>query len=138
MAMKKILIGVDGSEESRAALAFAANLARPAGASLLLAYVVEPRSADRELPGEWDVPERSYAAALLSELERECAQREVPAEGRTAIGHVAEALAEMAVTEKVDLAVVGHRGRGAVARALLGSVADRLVQISPVPVLVVR
>ena len=34
--------------------------------------------------------------------------------------------------------VVGHRGRNAVARALLGSVADRLVQICPKPVLVVR
>jgi nucleotide-binding universal stress UspA family protein len=36
------------------------------------------------------------------------------------------------------MVVVGHRGRNAVARALLGSVADRLVQISPKPVLVVR
>jgi nucleotide-binding universal stress UspA family protein len=36
------------------------------------------------------------------------------------------------------LIVVGHRGRGAIQRALLGSVANRLVQSSPVPVLVVR
>lgn len=50
----------------------------------------------------------------------------------------AEALAELAREPDVDLVVVGHRGRSAMARALLGSVADRLVQISPKPVLVVR
>ena len=50
----------------------------------------------------------------------------------------AEALAELAKEPDIDLVVVGHRGRSAVTRALLGSVADRLVQISPKPVLVVR
>jgi nucleotide-binding universal stress UspA family protein len=38
----------------------------------------------------------------------------------------------------VQLVAVGHRGRGAIRRALLGSVADALVQICPKPVLVAR
>jgi nucleotide-binding universal stress UspA family protein len=62
----------------------------------------------------------------------------VHVETRFESGGPAEVLAELARTEKVDLVVVGHRGRGAVARLLLGSVADRLTQISPRPVLVVR
>jgi len=44
----------------------------------------------------------------------------------------------MATGCDVDLVVVGHRGRGALARLLLGSVADRLVQICPKPVLIVH
>ena len=38
----------------------------------------------------------------------------------------------------VEMVVVGHRGRGAIKRMLLGSVADRLVQICPKPGLIVR
>jgi len=44
----------------------------------------------------------------------------------------------MAKGHDVDLVVAGHRSRGALARLVLGSVADRLVQISPKPVLVGR
>ncbi len=69
------------------------------------------------------------------------------AEGAEVLAHVvvpddidtiARTLADMADSGGFDVVVVGHRGRGAVRRALLGSVADRLVQISNRPVLVVR
>ena len=40
--------------------------------------------------------------------------------------------------DEIWLVVVGHRGRGSVERVLLGSVADRLTQLSSKPVLVVR
>jgi nucleotide-binding universal stress UspA family protein len=53
-------------------------------------------------------------------------------------GAPAETLAELAKAGEVDLVVVGHRGRNALSRALMGSVADRLVQICSKPVLVVR
>ncbi|MFL5419781.1 MAG: universal stress protein, partial [Myxococcales bacterium] len=46
--------------------------------------------------------------------------------------------ADLAASDNFDLIVVGHRGRGGVTRVLLGSVADRLLQISPRPVLVAR
>lgn len=53
-------------------------------------------------------------------------------------GPVAETLADTALHGGFDLLVVGTKGRGAVSRVLLGSVADRLVHICQVPVLVVR
>jgi nucleotide-binding universal stress UspA family protein len=53
-------------------------------------------------------------------------------------GGPAVALAEIASRKDVDMVVVGHRGRSAVKRLLLGSVADRLVQICTKPVTVVR
>jgi nucleotide-binding universal stress UspA family protein len=52
-------------------------------------------------------------------------------------GPVAETLAEAALADGIEFVVVGHRDRSAVTRALLGSVADRLAQISPKPLLLV-
>ena len=53
-------------------------------------------------------------------------------------GPAAERIAEVAERDNYDLVVVGSRGRNAVARLFLGSVADRLVHICKKPVLVAR
>jgi nucleotide-binding universal stress UspA family protein len=53
-------------------------------------------------------------------------------------GPVAEVIADTAVDKDFDMVVVGNKGRGAVSRVLLGSVADRLVHICKRPLLVVR
>jgi nucleotide-binding universal stress UspA family protein len=141
--MKKILVGVDGSAESRAAVDKAAQLSRALGARLLIAYVVTPfpTLSPSEFGGaveNWDLAERNYAAALLRETEGTCRRVVEAVETTTAMGTAAEALAELAGAPDIEMVVVGHRGRGAVKRLFLGSVADRLVQISPKPVLVVR
>ena len=141
--MKKILVGVDGSLEAGAAAQKAAELAKALGAKLTLVYVAPPTptfataSWAADLKGA-DVIEHSYVPALLLQAELECRKSGVVDETTTRIGRAAETLAEMAGSDGFDLVVVGHRGRGAVQRALLGSVADRLLQICPRPVLVVR
>ena len=141
--MKRILVGVDGSPESAAAAQKAAELAKAFNAQLSLAYVVP-----HHLPSgaavysvearRGDLPEQSYVAALLLQAELGCRPYGVVAETTTRTGPVAETLADMAEAGGFDLVVVGHRGQDGVRRALLGSVADRLVQISSRPVLVVR
>lgn len=139
--MKKILVGVDGSSESRTAAEQAANLAADSGAAILLAYVVR---LPVTLPPEtvylerWDVAEREYARELLEDVAGAYRDRGISVDTVVPSGGPAETLAKMASEEDVDLVVVGHRGRGAISRVLLGSVADRLVQISPKPVLVSR
>ena len=139
--MKRILVGVDGSQESQAAVRTAASIARSVGAKMMLAYVV-PR---RPPPGPADLApdlvradnlEASYSAGVLREAEMSCSG--IPTDSETLSGPVADTLADLATSGGYDLVVVGHRGRGGVTRVLLGSVADRLVQISPRPVLVVR
>jgi nucleotide-binding universal stress UspA family protein len=57
---------------------------------------------------------------------------------RNLLGAPAETIADLAMDEGFDLVVVGNKGRGAVSRVLLGSVADRLTHICKRPVLVVR
>jgi nucleotide-binding universal stress UspA family protein len=141
--MKKILVGVDGSLESIAALAIATDIAQAHGGTITVATAVEPAEASWTARGlaadtlETDTVRRKAALAVLS-----AAAAGIPSslhpEQTVLRGRAASALAEQAEAGQFDLVVVGHRGRNGVARALLGSVADRLVQISTVPVLVAR
>jgi nucleotide-binding universal stress UspA family protein len=139
--MKKILVGIDGSPESRKAADRAADLAAVAGWQVVLAYVISPPvhlAVEPSYLERWDVAERDYARKLLEEVAGIHRKRGITVETVTPSGAPAETLADMASRQDVDLVAVGHRGRGAISRLLLGSVADRLVQISPKSVLVSR
>src|SRR5262249_47346945 len=142
--MTKILVGVDGSPESLQAALLSANLAPDTLRGLDRAHVLPdaapqlPEGCSAEL-AVWrrDIAEKG--TQLLHEVEERVARPDT--EAHTVLvesARPAEALAELSREPGVELVVVGHRGRSAVMRALLGSVADRLVQISPKPVLVVR
>lgn len=141
--MQKLLVGIDGSTESEAAVHKACDLAQAMGAKLMLVYVAPPHlpKAKAEYAaevGHADLTEHDYVPALLFQAELGCRNKGVQADTTCLTGPVAETLSDLADTGGFDLVVVGHRGRGAVSRVLLGSVADRLVQICPRPVLVVR
>jgi nucleotide-binding universal stress UspA family protein len=139
--MKTILVGVDGSSEADKAASQATALCKQTGARILFAFAHPPPRADEPLLPEFsesDRARRQHGRTLLERAQRAAASEGVDAEVVSAEGPPAEVLAEIAAAAGVDLVVVGHRGRGAVTRVLLGSTADRLVQISPRPVLVVR
>jgi nucleotide-binding universal stress UspA family protein len=142
--MKRILVGVDGSKESLQAAVLAANLAHQTKRSLELAHVLPdavaapPEAFSAEL-AIWRKDIAEEGNRLLKEVRTRVERPET--DSRSTLvesARPAEALAELANEPDIDLVVVGHRGRSAVTRALLGSVADRLVQICPKPVLVVR
>src|SRR5215470_1017461 len=138
--MKRILVGVDGSRESRKAANFAAGIARAIGAQLVVTSAVSGVASTEGAPElvvraeEWAQRERERTTELVREIAASIGK---DVETMVLTGAPAIVLADQAAAGDVELVVVGHRGRNAVARALLGSVADRLVQISPKPVLVV-
>jgi len=142
--MKRILVGVDGSPESRQAAEFAAQVGLATRADLTLVYVTAPPLQIGPEPlwhdeASWQVEQKEYGDAVLREISTRCAEKgRIDVETRVEEGPVAETLAKLAGAAEVDFVAVGHRGRGRVTRALLGSVADRLLQISPRPVLVCR
>jgi len=137
--MKAILVGVDGSPEAKSAAEFAAGLARSTGAKLVLAFCVAPLAAVEAQPlGAYLEAESAFGRQVLREMEARCARPGLAIEPLLVDGDPAGRLASLALEQGVDIVAVGHRGRGAVRRVLLGSVADRLTQISPKPVLVVR
>lgn len=138
--MRRILVGVDGSDASAKAARLAAEIAMRFGAQLTLAYVVPklllPPDAYGLTVADVDQGHRDYANALLADAMAKLGDAGARMEPLVLSGSAAETLAEAAQASDVDLVVVGSRGRGAVARVLLGSVADRLVHICAKPVLV--
>lgn len=141
--MKRIVVGIDGSEQGWSALERAAELARATGASLQIAHVtppISPLAAEEYLPAAsgWIEAQESYGRALLREAVARVKDRNIEVEPVSRLGSPAETLADLAQPAEVTMVVVGHRGRNLAARVLVGSVADRLVQISPKPVLVDR
>lgn len=116
------------------------DLARATGARLTVAYAVPPMM----LPGE--VPFTVVNDVVKAEVARGKQLLDVVAKelGTTELalmeleGPAAERIAEVAEADGFDLVIVGSRGRNAVARLFLGSIADRLVHICKKPVMVVR
>jgi nucleotide-binding universal stress UspA family protein len=140
--MKRILVGVDGSEASMKAAQLAAEIAIRFGARVTLAYVVPrlllPPDAYGLTVADVEQEHRVFGEKLLAHALTRLGESGVQVDTVVLTGPPAEGLAESAQAIDVDLVVVGSRGRGAVARMLLGSVTDRLVHICPKPVLVVR
>ena len=140
--MKRILVAVDGSEASLKAARMAVDIALRFGARLTLAYVIPRLLLPPDVYGltlaEVEREQRTHADKLVAEALARLGEPGVQAETSVLSGSPAETLAEAAAAPDVDLVVLGSRGRGAVARVLLGSVSDRLIHISPKPVLVVH
>jgi nucleotide-binding universal stress UspA family protein len=140
--MNDIVVGVDGSEASTDAIKMAASIAGPMDVHLTLVHVKRPIILSPD-PYEHLIDEMRLQAERESNAILEEAVRNAEAAGATVEilspeGPVAESLVFIAEERKALMLVVGSRGRGAVARVMLGSVADRAVHISKVPVLVVR
>jgi nucleotide-binding universal stress UspA family protein len=137
---KQFLIATDGSPGAQEAVQQGLALAREAAAAVTLVYV---RHAPLPVLGD-----PYYQRALSDELARARVVIEEAADSasragtevQTAVleGDPAEAIVRFGRAREVDLIVVGSRGRGAIAGALLGSVSEGVVHRADRPVLVVK
>ena len=136
---RSIICGVDGSPSARAAARVAARLARTLNMRFVLAHATDDR------------PTFPYRDARLREIQRrraiDAGQRllediatdlpGVPLETRVTLGTPVEALSALCSAESAELLVVGSRGRGPLAAAMLGSVSASLASVAECPVVVV-
>ncbi len=147
MAMKKILVAHDFSEPANRALSFAADLASQLGASIDVVHVhpdLYDGQSDPSLGLPWPAPDQveRYLRFLDTELER--AVRGVMGADADKVkrhvvrGEPAKRVLALAAEIGADLLVFGSTGKGAVERVLLGSVSQRLVRTSEIPVLTVH
>ncbi|WP_209373244.1 universal stress protein [Brevibacterium renqingii] len=134
-----LLVGVDGSDNSRQAFTTAVSIAEEHGCSLRVvgAYSV-PVIPRRHAPTISDERHRSIGHAtqgMLEDFAAEARSAGVEASAQAIEGDAAEVLAEASRYSR--LAVVGKRGRNRLASRLLGTVSGALVAHSHCPVLVV-
>lgn len=138
---KRIVVGVDGSPPSRAALSWAAAEAGDHGADLLVVNVWEPTlipPAGNPSVGHLAGGSKETAADDLVALIREELGDDPPVlvQPRVTEGNPAHALIES--SEDADLLVVGTRGHGGFAGLVLGSVSQQVAAHAKCVVTVVR
>jgi len=147
--LRKILAASDGSDPSCKAVEFAARLAADTDAELIILTVTEPIGFSDEalsayahaehLSTTWGDLSEAGAREILFQMSQRAAAmapgHPLRTEWRT--GKPAEEIARLAWEEECELLVVGHVGRGQLAGIMLGSVAFKLLSLSPCPVTVV-
>jgi len=146
--INKIMVAVDFSEDSLAAAAYAARLAKDMGAKLMFTHIYNKRNIDTLNMDATRVPEfsiKDYVDELMDERKSKleelakklkCGRLEV--EFHVGIGVPYEALLHE-IKEKVpDLLVIGAKGRSKVMDIILGSCAQKMFKDSPIPLLSIR
>jgi nucleotide-binding universal stress UspA family protein len=137
VAMKKILVGFDGSEGSDMALNKAMALVDEYGELILLAVVPSP-SDKTFVDIEMYKRMRKKAESLISDAISDIGSHEYKITGMIEGGDAAAKIIDVANKLDVDLIVLGSRGTSEIGRYLLGSVANKVVQYAHKPVMVVR
>lgn len=135
--VRHIVVGYDGSEQARRALERVVELAdEETVVSLVTAgSILPPRPRPAAESASHDVEDR---AEVLEEGAARLADRGVDVRVVEAISDPADAIVEVARETDADLVVVGTRGRTRAARALLGSVSQKVLREAPCDVLIVR
>ncbi|MGD0057713.1 MAG: universal stress protein [Methanomassiliicoccales archaeon] len=134
---KRILVGIDGSEDAIRAAKMAVKVARVLNATLTLAMIENPE--DYALTVERESLLRAKEELMQNVLEtakNELAEEDVEIDTMIGLGNPALKLAEIA-RNGYDMVVVSRKGLGATKSLFMGSVSVRLAQHSVVPVLVV-
>jgi len=141
---KRILVPLDGSALAEAALPHAESLAQQYGGYvILLRVVVSPYAIvapDLVLAGT-DVNQKQFveqAGQYLQGVAGRLQARGIGTKSAICEGPVAEAILNHAKAENAELIVMSTHGRGGVSRWVYGSVADRVLQAAPCPILLIR
>lgn len=146
---QKILVGVDGSDSALQAVDVAANLARAFDGELVLMHVVQISAiADEAIKISATAHLEKNPRTIMERLSHEVldvAREKANGAGLqdesistiTADGDQARELIRIAKDRKVDLIVVGSRGRGRLEGLLLGSVSQKVSALAPCPCMIV-
>lgn len=138
---RHVLVPHDFSDTADQALRTAADLAAEGGGRLTVLNVVAPTYliSDPMFTASLPPPEAAVPdvrASLGQRVERILRNRDVPTKVVVEVGHPAETIVDAA--KSASLVVMSTHGRTGVSHLLMGSVAERVVRLSPAPVLTIR
>jgi nucleotide-binding universal stress UspA family protein len=141
--LSKILVPLDGSELSASVLPFAASLAKPLGATVVLFHCVsEPVMTYPAAGAVWtadlvkgmEADAHRYLAGVANDLSADG----ISTNRAVAVGNATDGIVWAAEREDAGLIVMSTHGRSGVGRMVLGSVADAVVRRTSLPVVLVR
>jgi len=136
--LKNILFATDFSPASTAALPVAAEIARRYGATLYTLHVTPASTYAMAPPETWS----ALAEAAVTQTRQQMTLlhkdlQGVECQSLFGDGEVWPVVAKAIQEERINLVVVGTRGRSGLGRAVLGSEAERILRMAPCPVLTV-
>ena len=134
---------LDGSETGEAALRDAEAVALKTGASIVLLHVIpEPHAIESRILGPEfvDFVKAMHEAGnkYLLKVRERLSEKGIDVTGRIVTGDPAESIVDIAKHEKVDLIAMSTHVRSGIARWVLGSVADKILHESKIPMWLVR
>lgn len=138
---QKILVATDGSESVKKAVQMGVEIAKLSGANVYAVYVIAPGAYSARDFG-WEKALRNFlhsqgekAVTFVGDLGK---SQGVKVEPVLLEGNPADRILEFAEKEGIELIVMGTLGRTGLDKFLLGSVAEKVVRHSKIPVMVVR
>ena len=141
---KKILVPVDGSRYSRDAVRLAAKIAKIHNSEIKLFHVLDVlmvaqlKRFSKENETSIQTELKHQANGFLKDMEREIRKEKVNFEVLIKEGIPHEAILQEVSSWQAQLIVMGKLGRRGVSHVVLGSVTERVIEFSDVPVLVVK
>jgi nucleotide-binding universal stress UspA family protein len=137
---RKMLIANDGSKGGDHALAFAIDLARRLDLALHMVCVEElpwfPASVD-EVIEQQGADERIFDG-VIDRARAKAAGKNVTLEAHVIAGHPVSSIVEFIRQGGYDLLVIGYMGHSALYNRVIGSTTDRLVELAPCTVMVIK
>jgi nucleotide-binding universal stress UspA family protein len=141
--IRRILVPIDFSEHAETVIELACHLASEHASQLVLLHVYHLPVEFQQLEGAYLPPDfwanvKSEAEQTLARYVEEIKQRGHSVEAVVREGYPATVIIDEAETRRADLIVIGTHGLSGLKHLLLGSIAERVVQKAPCPVLAVK
>ena len=143
MKIRRILVPIDFSDHSREALKVAYDLASQTGARTMLLHALEPiyfAGAPRGQAYDGPITMEQFRDAedAMARLVESESGRKTPVSGKVVSGSAADEILKTAESSDADLIVMSTHGRSGLSRAILGSVAEKVLRGASCPVLTTR
>ncbi|SEK48522.1 universal stress protein [Haloferax larsenii] len=129
-----ILVPTDGSRHALRAAEYAGDLAATYGATLHVLYVVDVRTTHADTPLD-DSESQTRGQKAVQTVADVASDHGVPVETEIRVGLPHQAIVGYSDERDVDLVVMGTHGTSGLERYLIGSVAERVIRLSDVPVM---
>lgn len=139
---KKILVPIDGSEDSLQVIRHANALAKDQNSSLYILTVIPESTFIEQYPAHYSSPDFITISETRADLILVEAKKHISYSGQVyyhkKTGSPAKEIVAFADEIDADLILIGNRGLGAFSRTLLGSVSNRVINLTNKNVLVVK